>query len=294
MSSAELRLLYRGPLESCNYGCEYCPFAKREDPPELLAADQAALERFVAYVSSRPVGERWSVFFTPWGEALVRPWYRSALVELSRLPNIVRVAVQTNLSVPVDFLRAADLAKVGIWATYHPEWTERRRFVARVSELAARGISVSAGIVGFRKYAAEVEALRAELPDEVYLWINAPKSSESLSEAEIRSFEAIDPYFRLNTKYHPSLGERCGAGSVSVTVDGDGNMRRCFFVPDIIGNLYDARFVDSLRERTCSRPVCGCHIGYVNLSRLGLSEIFGRGILERAPERWSSRMRVIS
>ncbi|MEN8446791.1 MAG: radical SAM protein, partial [Cyanobacteria bacterium J06555_13] len=25
-----LSILYRGPLLSCNYGCEYCPFAKRQ------------------------------------------------------------------------------------------------------------------------------------------------------------------------------------------------------------------------------------------------------------------------
>ena len=48
-----IRMLYRGPLASCNYDCPYCPFAKRRDPPELLRADRAALTRFVAWM--RPV-----------------------------------------------------------------------------------------------------------------------------------------------------------------------------------------------------------------------------------------------
>ena len=26
-----LSILYRGPLSSCNYGCEYCPFAKHRE-----------------------------------------------------------------------------------------------------------------------------------------------------------------------------------------------------------------------------------------------------------------------
>jgi DNA-binding CsgD family transcriptional regulator len=30
----KLDILYRGPLASCNYGCEYCPFAKRKDTRE--------------------------------------------------------------------------------------------------------------------------------------------------------------------------------------------------------------------------------------------------------------------
>src|SRR5687767_9513924 len=99
-----LDILYRGPLASCNYGCEYCPFAKREDPPELLEADRRALDRFVEFVEQRPAGDRISVFFTPWGEALIRPWYRDALARLTQLPQIARAAVQTNLSVPVDFV----------------------------------------------------------------------------------------------------------------------------------------------------------------------------------------------
>src|SRR5437773_727854 len=101
----KLRILYRGPLESCNYGCEYCPFAKKEDAPETLAADENALNRFVDFIAARPNTDRLSTFFTPWGEALIRPWYRQALIRLTHLPNIERAAIQTNLSVPIDFAK---------------------------------------------------------------------------------------------------------------------------------------------------------------------------------------------
>ena len=83
-----LTILYRGPLASCDYACPYCPFAKRRDTPEQLRADRAALERFTRWVSGRD--HRVSVLFTPWGEGLVRSWYRRALVELSHLPHVER------------------------------------------------------------------------------------------------------------------------------------------------------------------------------------------------------------
>src|SRR5260221_12310006 len=86
-SAMDLTILYRGPLASCDYDCGYCPFAKRRDSPEQLRADRAALERFADWIA-RQEGDRISVLFTPWGEALTRSWYRRALVALSRLPHV--------------------------------------------------------------------------------------------------------------------------------------------------------------------------------------------------------------
>jgi MoaA/NifB/PqqE/SkfB family radical SAM enzyme len=275
----ELTILYRGPLASCNYGCDYCPFAKREDPPEALEQDRLALSRFSSFLERRPASDQFSIFFTPWGEALIRAWYRDALVKLTHLPQIARAAVQTNLSVPIDFAEDCVPEKLGIWATYHPEWTERRRFVARVRELHERGVSVSAGVVGFRRFAEEIAALRAELPNDVYLWINAPKSFETSTDLERAAFTAIDPYFPLNTREHPSLGRRCFAGETAIAVDGDGTMRRCHFLPEVIGNLYAEDFERALQPRACTRPTCGCHIGYVYLEELALDRVF---TLERA------------
>ncbi len=116
----ELTLLYRGPLSSCNYSCGYCPFAKHAESPAEAAADTAALERFVAWVQAYP--DPISVFFTPvGGEALHRARYRAAVIRLSRLPQVRRVAIQTNLAgSPPDWLAEARTDRVGIWATITP------------------------------------------------------------------------------------------------------------------------------------------------------------------------------
>ena len=73
-SGQALTILYRGPLSSCNYGCEYCPFAKHHETPEEHAVDAAALARFGEWCLSRTTAPL-RVFFTPWGEALTQVRY---------------------------------------------------------------------------------------------------------------------------------------------------------------------------------------------------------------------------
>jgi MoaA/NifB/PqqE/SkfB family radical SAM enzyme len=283
---SELAILYRGPLSSCNYACDYCPFAKRVESRAELDRDRACLARFVGWVLAREAAAT-SVFFTPWGEALVRPWYRDAFAALSHHPAVRRVAAQTNLSMRLDFLDRCDAAKVGLWCTYHPGEVDRARFVAQVGEAIARGATVSAGVVGLREHLDEITALRAELPGDVYLWVNAwQRSLGYYTPDEVARVEAIDPLFRLNLRGHRSLGEPCHAGHIVVSVDGDGVVRRCHFLAAPLGNLYEGALDGLTTEPSpCTAPSCRCHIGYVHLDRLGLGEVFGEGILERVPRR---------
>lgn len=284
--NADWNILYRGPLSSCNYGCTYCPFAKTKNTRAELADDAARLQQFVAWVAARP--EKIGVLFTPWGEALIRRHYQQAFVELSNLPNVARVAAQTNLSGTLDWLDDCDLDHVALWTTFHPTQVTRTRFVERCGELDARGARYSVGVVGFKDAWDDIVRLREALDDSVYLWINAYKREPDYYSAEdVARFESIDPHFRLNTRYHPSLGESCRAGATSFTVDGEGDVRRCHFIDAPIGNLYDGTFDDALSERACSNATCGCHIGYVHMDRLRLYDVFGGGVLERIPRDWA-------
>ena len=60
-------------------------------------------------------------------------------------------------------------------------------------------------------------------------------------------------------------------------------MRRCHFIKEPIGNIYDQDWEEVLQERDCSNETCHCHIGYVHLDYLELDKVFGDGILERIP-----------
>ncbi|MBH0776051.1 STM4011 family radical SAM protein [Nocardia bovistercoris] len=277
----DLTILYRGPLASCDYDCPYCPFAKRRDSTAQLRTDRAALERFTAWAAAQ-TDDRLSILFTPWGEGLVRSWYRRALVELSHHPHVDRVAIQTNLSCRTDWLTTADLDTVALWCTYHPDQTPYDRFLTKTADLAAKGVRFSVGIVGLPNHLDHARRLRADLPAHVYLWVNAAEG-HTYTDASAADWTAIDPLFPYSRHPHPSAGLPCRTGSSVISVDGEGTVRRCHFVPTPLGNLYDNSYRRALTSRPCPLTTCDCHIGYVHLESLPLYDVFAGGVLERIP-----------
>jgi MoaA/NifB/PqqE/SkfB family radical SAM enzyme len=276
-------MLYRGPLSSCNYDCRYCPFAKRHESAAELRSDRLALERFVGWVVQQ-TDCKLSVLFTPWGEALTRRWYQQALVDLSHVPQVEKVAIQTNLSCSLNWLSEVERRTAALWCTFHPSQISRAGFLAQVRDLDRRSISHSVGVVGLRESFDEIERLRCELPPQTYLWINAYKDEPDYYSADdIARLEQVDPHFRINLTRHASYGEPCVAGETSVSIDGDGNLRRCHFVGEVIGNIYQPDWQAALRPRPCPNQTCGCYIGYIHLPRLQHERLFAEGVLERIP-----------
>lgn len=274
-----MRMLYRGPLASCNYDCPYCPFAKRRDPPELLRADRAALERFVDWVEAHP-GEPTEVLFTPWGEGLTRSWYRQALIRLSHLPHVGRAAIQTNLAGRLDWVTGADPGTLALWCTFHPGQVSLERFLRQTATLHRHGIRHSVGVVGLPEHHADAVALRSALPRDVYVWINAA-DGHTYTPQEEAAWTAIDPLFGYSVRPHRSLGRSCRTGDEVISVLGDGTVRRCHFVPEPLGNLYDGTWRPTTAP--CPNQECDCHIGYVHLRTLPLYDVFAGGVLERVP-----------
>lgn len=286
MPAFDLHLYFRGPLSSCNYDCDYCPFAKHVSSREELAADRIAVERFVDWCE-RHDQRRLSILFTPWGEGLIRRWYQDALLRLAALPHVVAVAIQTNLSTRLDWLDPLpDSARpaLGLWTTYHPTQVALAPFLERSAELTRRGITHSVGVVGLREHFLAITQLRARLPESVYLWINAYKSAGPgyYSAQERAWLSEIDPMFESNVIRHRSLGQPCAAGASSLLVRGDGTMTRCHFVDTVVGNLYGDDLERVLGPTACPQRQCGCFIGYSHLERLGLRERFGTGLAARA------------
>lgn len=281
-------VLYRGPLSSCNYACGYCPFAKTRNTRAELEDDRLRLEKFVSFIQGRQ--ERIRLLFTPWGEAMVHRSYQRALADLSHTPHVMRVAVQTNLSGKLDWLDTCDWSKAALWTTWHPSQTTRAKFVAQCARLAEAGARYSVGVVGMKEHLAEIEAIRQDLPPSVYVWVNAYKRvTDYYTPGEVERLTEIDPVFPVNLRRHPSLGKACRAGHTAFTVDGTGDIRRCHFIKEVIGNLYEPGMEDHLRERICEAATCGCHIGYMHMKSPGMEEVFGDQALERIPVGWPDR-----
>ncbi|GEM47498.1 STM4011 family radical SAM protein [Deinococcus cellulosilyticus] len=281
----KLSVLYRGALETCNYACTYCPFAKRPETPEKRIQDTESLQQFLDWVK-REQQVQFSVFFTPWGEALPIPRYQQAIMELSHLPHVQKVVMQTNLSSRLSFLQDCQTEKLAFWCTYHPSQVSREKFLQQSRTLLETGVRFSVGVVGRPGHFAEIEALRAALPAEVYLWVNAYHKGHQMypyTPEQVGFLTGIDPLFEQNTRQYPSRGKACFAGETVITVDEQGDIRRCHFVDQVLGNIHAPDWQEVLRPRACSRRFCDCHIGYVHLKELELYPVFEGGVLERIP-----------
>ena len=277
-----LSILYRGPLRSCNYGCGYCTLVRRSTTADL-ADDEASLTRFVTWAAGRS-DDRISIFFTPAGEALIHAWYQRAVARLTQFPGIVKVAMQTNLSGSLDWMETCSVDKLALWCTYHPQRAQREPFLNQCRALDARGVRYSIGMVGLGEHLEEAKRLRDALPRHVYLWINAFRHETNYYSPELaEQFTAIDPLFPFSLHPHASRGLACHTGHKVIAVDGDGTIRRCHFVDERLGNLYQPEWEQDLHPRPCPRDECHCHIGYAHLAHLRFGEIFREGLLERVP-----------
>lgn len=276
----ELSILWRGPLDSCNYACTYCPFAKRAARPAVLAQDRQDFTRFIAWVRDHP--ERpLRILCTPWGEALVHAWYRDGLAELSRLPQVRQACIQTNGSASWSWLAGAMPARLGLWITWHPTEISAERFVAQLAPVLAAGVPCSVGCVGVPAHLTLIEELRCRLPAAIPMWINAQQPAPSYQPDEIARLARIDPHIALGLRPHASRGKACRTGATAITVDGAGAVRRCHFVDEELGNLYRDDLDGMLATRPCPRRQCDCFIGYAHLEELRLDRVYGDGLLPR-------------
>jgi len=238
-------ILYRGSLSSCNYSCDYCPFAKTKNTRKELEIDAQQLHKFTDWVTHRT--EQIGVLFTPWGEALIRKYYQEAMIHLSHLPHVHKVAIQTNLSCATKWMDQVNRQRFALWVTFHPSQISLDAFLQKCFELDELQIRYSVGFVGFKEDIPILEQLRSRLNPNIYLWVNAYKREPNYYQAsDIERIQQIDPLFSYNTVYHPSLGKACQAGQRSFSVDGAGDMRRCHFMKMTLSKAYMPATVSTL------------------------------------------------
>lgn len=286
-----LMVLFRTRLEWCNYTCHYCPWNANEIRVESDAFrdDEARLNRIierVAGLSQRPV----EFFITPKAEYLVLPYWRDAVRRLSALPHVRRVTVQTNLAWDVaSFLPAVDVNKLALWTTYHPTEVDAFGLEAlhvKWEALRSAGVRFSVGIVGTRDNLDAMDALRRRLPPDVYLWVNAYKREGAYyTSHERQRIRTIDPYFDLNDQIFPSLGQPCTAGSHAVYLDDEGDLRRCFFVGKVIGNLFRDGWQTLPAPTSCPIATCHCYVGHMHVVELDFRAVYGDNLAVRIPRR---------
>ncbi|MEI7024416.1 STM4011 family radical SAM protein [Paenibacillus sp. y28] len=276
-------LYYRGSLSSCNYDCPYCPFSKNKDSAQTLAKDRAQVNAFVGWVRDQAaIGHRLSVFFNPYGEGLTHRWYWQAMTELSHMEHVEKVVIQTNLSARLDWTEALNREKAAFWATYHPGQTTEAAFLVQCLSLHRRSIPFSVGSVGVKGAFEAIASLRAALPKDVYMWVNAFKDKADYYSDRDRAFlQGLDPHFERNVHDYESAGRSCRAGEHVFYVQGPGLVKRCYKDRQVIGHLYRDGLEALSKPRPCRMTCCDCYIGYIHMPELQLAQVYGDRLLER-------------
>ena len=120
---------YLGPLHFCT------PYQVRQ---------RAYRENFILWCSTD---------YSVW-RSMIHAYYQEAMAKLSRLPLVECVGIQSNFSFDVETFMArlqennADITKLRLWGTFHPEMTSIEKFRVQCISLKDNGIQFSVGIVG--------------------------------------------------------------------------------------------------------------------------------------------------
>src|SRR5438270_3084911 len=112
-------------------------------------------------------------------------------------------------------------------------------------------------------------------------WASCYYTAEQL--AEIRS---VDPYFDLNNQHYPSLGQPCTAGQRAVYLDDEGDLRRCFFVGEVIGNLFTDGWRTLEAPLGCPLRTCHCYVGHMHVVDLDFRSVYGKYLAARVPREY--------
>jgi hypothetical protein len=96
----------------------------------------------------------------------------------------------------------------------------------------------------------------------------------------------IDPWFDLNDQHYPSLGRPCTAGQRAVYLDDEGDLRRCFFVGEVIGNLFTDGWRTLEAPRDCPVRTCHCYVGHMHVVDLDFRGVYGKHLAARIPREY--------
>lgn len=303
-------ILYRGTLKSCNYHCSYCPFARRPMGKRELEQDRLQWEQFVQmllenadsyFKTSIPAR---AVMVVPYGEALIHPWYWKGLGMLSAHPRTDAVGAQTNLSFPIESSLAlyqqagGDLAKLRLWATFHPEMITAEAFASACKKLLAAGVTLCAGAVGKPGNLEQIRRLRQALPKEIYLWINRMDGLDrAYTQEEVDAFWDIDPYFLRELVPVRAEPARCRG---RLFVEGNRRVRLCNISRAVAGLDFSGGSVTPASPATvpmtpkrlpslftqislCHRKFCSCYLAYGGRDDFMNRILFGPYPLFRIP-----------
>jgi len=250
---------------SCNYRCPYCVL-------EPCREGSAKRDRLF---STGQILDAWTKFRDRYGEAFIYisggeptiyPDFFTMLKELSQLH---RLALNTNLSVPVNsVIDNLDPSRVSLSVSFHPFFAKMTEMADKLVALSEKKFDFDVSCVAwpplirklddyhsyFQNYKFKVIPFRGAYDGKIY--------PESYTEEEKRS---VDKYIadRCGTKFSvaPPMvsGRLCRAGQVFANIMPDGEVLRCGSGHErIYKNFFDGDFLFLDKPAPCVAEHCEC------------------------------------
>lgn len=298
-------LYYRGYISSCNYTCDYCPFAKKKYSHIEIQKDKQSLQNFFDFIQKTIFNSTISIFFTPYGEGMIHEYYMDYLVKFAQLEKIKYVSIQTNLSFDHKFLlsklqeKEISLDKIKLWASFHSTMVSVEEFGKKANYLH-KYLDISVGIVAIPGAIDKILELKQKLDPKIYLWINGlARQKGKYSSEDIRALKHIDPLFEYelnnirlkstntNKILSPStkLYDECSASRSRFFIEANGDVMPCHVNRKILYNIYHGEEQSFNHKFTCTRKLCDCYLAYSNLEKTKLENFFGELLPVRIPFR---------
>lgn len=169
----------------CNYRCPYCyvPMEKRENKKTMFSQHdwnewlQALKDNFY---------DRSLEFYFTGGEPLLVKDCVFLIKKLTELPHVIRIRIDSNLSVVENFLENVDSEKVRFLTAFHPTQISLDNYTAKVKEAQLRNM---------------VEAVNFVASKENLLLLNI--SPHKL----IKDFENIGIFLNVSKDFHQGLSK---------------------------------------------------------------------------------------
>jgi MoaA/NifB/PqqE/SkfB family radical SAM enzyme len=280
----EYTLYYRNYLRYCNYKCSYCPFSKYKLNKDDLKKDKMYFEKFIEFLKKSR--EKYRIFIAPRGEILDFAHYKSGIITLSNLENILEIVIQTNLSGDLSWLESVNKNKVLLWTTYHPDETTFEDFYGRIQFLDREDIKFSVGTVGVHENFEMISKLKEKIKllekSRPYLWVNAYKDEKKYyTEDDLKFLNSVDHLFEVNLKDYSSKGCKCRTGENVFWTEYNGTVHRCWQDRKKLGNIFKESLESMAVNEGCRYSRCTCYIGYTNMKELGLEKLYRESLLGR-------------
>lgn len=137
--------------EWCNYNCGYCDQTHdryaAKNGYTAHAFDNVTLEKWLKAFAHHFRDKRLSLVITGGEPMIDRNNTVQFLRELSAMPTVECIRIDTNASWDPDAFEKIDLSKIILMCTYHPGQVSKERFMGRIDRLLDAGFKV--GMVNY-------------------------------------------------------------------------------------------------------------------------------------------------